>query len=191
MLRLKKCSYKEMHNYYGMMEQDFNKTILPPEIVFHKALFQHQIELVVVMDDTIKVAIAYAIVCPKSLYGYAMLMYFAVMPWYRDKGLGTEAMRLIDRRYSRLQGILVEIPQGDSADAAADFFGRLGYKTVKCGPYTHSGVPTKIMARLPEGAPSPAPVMHRVIPELYTHIYSDTTVGKLINIQPAKKKLFG
>ena len=63
MLRLKKCSYKEMHNYYGMMEQDFNKTILPPEIVFHKALFQHQIELVVVKDDTIKVAIAYAIVC--------------------------------------------------------------------------------------------------------------------------------
>ena len=150
MLRLKRGSYKEMHQYYANMQQDFEKDELLPEIVFHKAIFQKQADLVLVQDDSIKVTIAYALVCPNSLYGYGLIWYFAVLPWYRGKGLGTEAIKLINRHYGKLRGLLLEVtevPDTETANRRIKFYNNLGYRVVKCGPFKLNGINTKIMVR--------------------------------------------
>jgi GNAT superfamily N-acetyltransferase len=190
MLRLKKGDYKDMHRYYLAMQDDFDKAELLPEIVFHKALFQKQAELVLVYDDSIKVTIAYALVCPKSFYGYGFLWYFAVLPWYRGKGLGTEAMKLINQHYGRLRGMLLEIteePDAETANRRIKFYNNAGYRVVKCGPFRLNGINTKIMVRQAASLPDPGPVMHRILPEIYSHLISASTIEKIIDIKPLKK----
>lgn len=193
MLRIKKCGHKELHDYYKVMKSDFEKSELPPEIVFQKALLQNQIEFLLIVDDTVKVTIAYAVVCPKSMYGYGLLMYFAVMPWYRGKGLGTDALRLINKRYNSLRGMLLEVtnhPDKATGDRRIRFYQREGYEIVRCGDYTLFGVPARIMVRQKKGLPDPGPVMHRIMPEIYTHLFSETTVRKNIIVKPYKKPRF-
>jgi len=190
MLRLKRGSYKEMHQYYANMQQDFEKDELLPEIVFHKAIFQKQADLVLVQDDSIKVTIAYALVCPNSLYGYGLIWYFAVLPWYRGKGLGTEAIKLINRHYGKLRGLLLEVtevPDTETANRRIKFYNNLGYRVVKCGPFKLNGINTKIMVRQSASMPDPGPAMHRILPEIYSHLVSDTTIEKIIDIKPLKK----
>ena len=125
MLKLKKAGYREMHQYYAIMQEDFSKDELVPEIVFQKALLQHTADLVLVVDDTIKNTIAYALVCPKSLYGYGLLWFFAVLPWYRGRGLGTEAMKLINQKYGRLRGM---VPS--TTEMSASLEGRLASSVI-------------------------------------------------------------
>ena len=46
-------------------------------------------------DEESNLEVAYALVLTKNLYGYVLLKYMAVLPWYRGKGVGIAAMRLI------------------------------------------------------------------------------------------------
>jgi ribosomal protein S18 acetylase RimI-like enzyme len=191
MLRLKKAGYREMHKYYAILREDFDKAELAPEFVFQKALFQHTAELVLVVDDTIGVTIAYALVCPKSLYGYGLLWFFAVLPWYRDRGLGTEALKLIHQKYGRLRGLMLgitETPDAETANRRIRFYNNAGYRVVKTGDIKLSGVPMKIMVRQPPSSPDPGPYMHRILPEIYSHLFSEPMVEKLLDIQPLRKR---
>lgn len=193
MLKLKKAGYKEMHKYYAIMQEDFNKDELVPEVVFQKALFQRTADLVLVVDDTIGVTIAYALVCPKSLYGYGLLWYFAVLPWYRGRGLGTEVMKLINQKYGRLRGMLLEItevPDAATANRRIQFYNNVGYRVVKTGDIKLNGIPMKIMVRQLAAAPDPGPYIHRILPEIYGHMFSEPMVEKLLDIQPIKKRIF-
>lgn len=191
MLRLKKASFKDMHEIYTMMKQDFEEGEMAPEIVFQKALFQKQADLVLVVDDTIKITIAYALVCPNSLYGYGFIWYFAVLPWYREKGLGTEAMRLIDQKYGRLRGLMLEVtetPDKETANRRIKFYEKNGYRVVKTGPIKLNGIPMRVMVRQSADKPDPGPVMHRILPEIYSHMFSQPMIDKLLDITPLKKK---
>jgi GNAT superfamily N-acetyltransferase len=194
MLRLKKAGIGEMHQYYAQMQQDFEKDELVPEIVFQKAVFLKQADLVLVVDDTIRVTIAYALVCPNSFYGYGLIWYFAVLPIYRGRGLGTEAVRLIDKKYGRLRGMMLEItdaPDRAAADRRVKFYEKNGYKLVKTGAIKLNGIPMRIMVRQPAGSPDPGPYIHRILPEIYSHMFSESMVQKLLDITPMKKKQRG
>ncbi len=190
MLKLKRVGYSEMHKYYSIMQQDFEKDELVDEIVFHKAIFNRSAELILVVDDKINVVIAYAVVCPKSLYGYCFLWYFAVMPWYRGKGLGTEAMKLINQKYGRSRGMLLLVtnePDAETANRRIRFYNNLGYRVVRTGEIRVQGVQTKVMVRQPASAPDPGPYIHRILPEIYSHMFSQPMVEKLLDIKPMKK----
>lgn len=193
MLKLKKAGCTEMHKYYAIMQEDFSKDELVPEIVFQKSLFQRSADLLLVVDDTIGVTIAYALVCPKSLYGYGLLWFFAVLPWYRGRGLGTEAMKLINQKYGRLRGMMLEItevPDAATANRRIRFYNNVGYRVVKTGDIKLNGIPMKLMVRQPASAPDPGPYIHRILPEIYSHMFSEPMVEKLLDIQPLKKKKF-
>ncbi len=191
MLRLRKAGFKDMHEIYNMMKADFDEGEMVPEIVFQKALFQKDAELVLVADDTIKITIAYALVCPNSLYGYGLLWYFAVLPWYRGKGLGTEAIRLINQKYGRLRGMMLEVtetPDRETANRRIKFYEKNGYRVVRTGECRLNGIPMRIMVRQGADMPDPGPYMHRILPEIYGHMFSQPMVDKLLDITPSKKK---
>lgn len=185
MLRVKTGGPKEMHDFYGLMQQDFNKETLPAEIVFLKALFNKQIELLLIADDTIKVTVAYAVVCTRSFYNYGFIWYFAVLPWYRGKGLGTEAMKLIHRRYGKMSGMILEVNESENANNQIDFFMKMGYKPAK-GTYLHNDVKSKVLIRNNSGSLDPTSIVVRLLKEIYSHVFTDSTIKKIFDFSGLK-----
>ena len=43
------------------------------------------------------------------------------------------------------------------------------------------------MVRQAASLPDPGPVMHRILPEIYSHLISASTIEKIIDIKPLKK----
>lgn len=91
MLNIRKGGHRELQRYYTLMEMDFDRRELLPRLAIHKALLNGDQELLVIYDDESRMDLAYALVCCRGLYGYVLLKYFGVLPWYRDQGLGVEA----------------------------------------------------------------------------------------------------
>lgn len=69
-------------------------------------------------DEESSLEVAYALVLTKNLYGYVLLKYMAVLPWYRGKGVGIAAMRLINKRYADRQGIIAELTSFEDEDGS-------------------------------------------------------------------------
>ena len=88
MLQLRKGGHRDLDRYYQLLEIDFDSEELFPKLVMHRAISGGNLELLVMYDDETNIEAAYAVVCPKSEYGYVLLKYMAVHPWYRDKCLG-------------------------------------------------------------------------------------------------------
>ena len=105
MLNLRKCGHKDLERYYSLLEMDFAKEEIISKLSLHRALLNGSAELLVVYDEESNLEVAYALVLTKNLYGYVLLKYMAVLPWYRGKGVGIAAMRLINKRYADRQGI--------------------------------------------------------------------------------------
>lgn len=191
MLTLRKGGHKDLEKYYSMMEVDFDASELLGKLNMHRAMINGSQELLLLTEDESGMDLGYALVMNKGLYGYVLLKYFAVLPWYRDKGVGVEFMRMINKRYADKQGIVAELTTFDDEDGSYlkklhKFFSRFGYEEVK-SDYRIAGVPALLMVKPIKGAADISPVAHRIIPDFYSRCLSPLAMDKMIDIRPVKK----
>ena len=191
MLNIRKGNHRDLERFYSLMELDFDKKELLPKLAIHKAMLNGTQELLIMFDDESRIELAYALVCCKSLYGYVLLKYFGVLPWYRGKGIGVEAMRLINRRYAERQGILAELTafddeKGDYLKKLRRFFARFGYVGVE-SDYRLGGAEVELMVKPIKGTADISPVAHRMIRDIYSRCLSAVTMNKMVDINPIKK----
>ena len=116
MLTIRKGGHRDLERYYGLMEIDFDSEELLGKLAIHRAISRGEQELLIVYDDETNLEVAYALCGVKSLYGYVLLKYMAVFPWYRGKGLGIQTMRLLNKRYADRQGIIAELTEFDDPE---------------------------------------------------------------------------
>lgn len=191
MLSLRKGNHKDLERFYALMELDFDKKELISKLAIHKAMMNGSQELLIMFDDESRIELAYALVCCKSLYGYVLLKYFGVLPWYRDKGIGVEAMRLINKRYADRQGIIAELTvfedgNGDYLRKLRRFFARFGYVGVE-SDYRIGGAEVELMVKPIKGSADISPVAHRMIRDIYSRCLSAMAMNRMIDIKPVKK----
>ena len=190
MITIRKGGHRDLERYYPVMEVDFDSEELLPKLAIHKAMMSGSQELLVVYDSETQLELGYALVCVKSLYGYVLLKYFAVLPWYRGRGIGVEAMRLMNKRYADRQGILAELtefddPEEDHLKKLLKFFARFGYVEVPC-EYTIGGTRANLMVKPIKGTAALAPVAHRMIIDIYSRLLTAGAMFKMIDIKPVK-----
>ena len=180
MLNLRKCGHKDLERYYSLLEMDFAKEEIISKLSLHRALLNGSAELLVVYDEESSLEVAYALVLTKNLYGYVLLKYMAVLPWYRGKGVGIAAMRLINKRYADRQGIIAELTSFEDED------GSIGYVVVS-SDYRIGGAPVELMVKPIKGTFEIEPVEHRIIRDFYTRVLNPFTMDKMIDIRPVRK----
>lgn len=190
MLNLRKGGHKDLEKFYSLMEIDFDKKELISKLSIHKAMMKGDQELVIIYDDESNIDLAYALVFCRSLYGYVLLKYFGVLPWYRDHGIGIEAMRLINKRYMDRQGILAEITAFDDENGEyfkklRKFFARFGYVDVETD-YRLGGAEVCLMVKPIKGTAEIGPVAHRIIKDFYSRCLSPAAMSRMVNIKPVK-----
>ena len=191
MLAVKKGGHRDLERYYGMFEIDFDQKELLSKLSIHRAISRGDQELLVFYDDESNITMAYALVCTKSLYGYVLLKYFGVLPWYREHNVGVEAMRLINRRYADRQGILAELTVFEEEDTGyrrklRRFFARFGYVEVPCD-YHLGGASVDLMVKPVQGTEEIAPVAHRIIGDFYSRCLSPVAVARMVDIRPVEE----
>ena len=111
MLTLRKCSHRDLEKYYSIFEMDFDSDELLPKLSIHKAMLRGEQELIAMYDEESGMDIACALVCTKSLYGYVLLKYFSVLPWYRDRGLALRPCALLISAMPTGRGLLPSLPK--------------------------------------------------------------------------------
>lgn len=190
MITLRKGGHQDLQHFYPVMEIDFDSEELISRLALHRGLSRGEIELLIVEEDESKMELGYALVMTKSLYGYALLKYFGILPWYRDKGVGVDAMRLILKRYADRQGILAEItefpdPEENHLKKLFKFFARFGFVEVE-SDYKISGTRAHLMVRPVKSNADISPVAHRMINDFYSRCLFPTTQARMIDIKRAK-----
>ena len=191
MLIVKKGGHRDLERYYSMFEIDFDQKELLPKLGIHRAVSRGDQELLLFVDEESQLTLAYALVCTRSLYGYVLLKYFGVLPWYRGHNVGVEAMRLINRRYADRQGILAELTvfedgQADTFRKLRRFFARFGYVDVPCD-YRLGGAPVDLMVKPILGTEEIGPVAHRIIPDFYSRVLSPVSLDRMVQIRPVEE----
>ena len=116
MLKLREGSISELNRFYSAMQVDFDERELFPLSSIRKAVRNGAQEFLLFYDEETFLTMGYAICCTKSVYGYVLLKYFGILPWYRDHGVGVEAMRLLHKHYADRQGILTELTVFEDSD---------------------------------------------------------------------------
>ena len=187
MLTVKKGGHRDLERYYGLLEIDFDRRELLPKLAIHRALSKGEQELLLFSDEESGLVVGCALVCVRSLYGYVLLKYLAIMPWYREHNMGVEAMRLINRRYADRQGILAELTVFDPEDTETlrrlrRFFARFGYVEVEAD-YRLGSAPVTLMVKPMKGTTELAPIAHRLIRDFYSRLLSPFTMEKMIDIK--------
>lgn len=189
---LVKEGHKALQKFYPIMEMDFDSEELIGKLPLHKALMNGNAELLIMQDEQTKMELAYAVVFPKSVYGYVLLKYFGVLPWYRDNGVGIEAMRLLNKRYADRQGIVAEITDFPDSDPdhqkkLKKFFSRFGYSELDID-YKISGTDAHLFVKPIKGTEDITPVVHRVIRDFYARVLTPAEMNRMIDISRAEKK---
>lgn len=188
MITLRKGGHKDLERYYPAMEVDFDSEELISKLAIHKGLMNGSMELLVFFDDESDIELGYALVSIKSLYGYALLKYFAILPWYRGHGVGVETMRLINKRYADRQGIIAELtefddPEVDHLKKLFRFFARFGYVEVPVD-YTISGTTAHLMVKPIKGTVEIEKVANRILIDIYSRVMSASAMFDMIDIKP-------
>ena len=186
MLNIRTCGHGELGRIYSIFELDFDKKELLPRLAIHKAMLKGDMELLAVYDEESKLDLAFALVGCRSLYGYVWLKYLSVLPWYREKGVGVETMRLINKRYAKRQGIVAEITAFDEEDGSTlrtlrRFFARFGYVEIKSDVHI-GGEEAHVMVKPLQGSEELSPVIHRVLLDFYSRALSPAGVQKMVEL---------
>jgi hypothetical protein len=129
----------------------------------------------------------YALVLTRSVYGYVDLKYFAVMPWFRGRGLGVQLMREINRRYADAQGIVTELTEFEDEDKdrlrkLRKFFNRFGYEEV-AADCSIAGVRDNLYVKPLKGSADLTPVIHRVLPDFYTRFMPPAAIHRMLEFK--------
>lgn len=191
MLTIRKGGHRDLERYYGLMEIDFDKRELLPKLGIHRALSKGDQELLIFYEEENELAVGYALVCTRSLYGYVLLKYLGIMPWYRGHGLGLEAMRLINRRYADRQGILAELTVFEDEDDSylrklRKYFARFGYVDVP-SDYRLGGSRVHLVVKPMQGSEEIAPVAHRMIRDFYSRCLGPLALERMIDVRAIKE----
>lgn len=192
MLALRTGGHRELERLYSAFELDFDRRELLPKISIHKAMMAGDQELLVFYDEESGITAGYALVMVRGVYGYVLLKYFGILQWFREQGLGIQAMRLINKRYADRQGILAELTVFDDADGdylrkLRKFFARFGYQDVR-SDYRLGGAPVDLMVKPIRGTAEIAPVAHRMIADFYSRCLRPVSFAKMVDIRPLKKE---
>lgn len=190
MLKLIKVGHREMQRYYPLMETDFDSEELIGRLPMHKGISNGSIDFLVFREEESGMDAGYAVVLTKNLNGYVDLKYFAVMPWFRGRGLGIQLMREINRRYADTQGIIAELTEFDDPDPdrlkkLRKFFARFGYEELACDCKVR-GVKDNLLVKPIKGSADLTPVIHRVVPDFYTRFMSDAAFWRMMEINAVK-----
>jgi len=192
MLTLRKGGHRDLERYYGLMEVDFDSEELIGKLALHRAISKGEAELLIAFDDETKLEGAYALVLCRGLYGYVLLKYMAVFPWYRGKGLGVETMRLIHKRYADKQGVIAELtefddPEPEHLKKLQKFFKRFGYEEI-ASDYRISGTAAHVLVKPIRGEGEDiTPVYHRVLADFYTRVLTPSAMARMIDLKPVAK----
>ena len=192
MLKLIKVGHREMQRYYPLMETDFDSEELIGRLAMHKGISNGSIDFLVFREEESGMDAGYAVVLTKNLYGYVDLKYFAVMPWFRGRGLGVQLMRELNRRYADTQGIIAELTEFDDPDPdrlkkLRRFFARFGYEELR-SDCTIRGVKDNLLVKQIKGTADFTPVTQRVLPDFYTRFMSPNAFWRMMDIKAAGKE---
>ena len=193
MLTVRELSARDFMRWYSAVESDFDeKELIPPRAV-RGAIRSGAQEFLLFTDEETGLPQGYALCCVKNVYGYVLLKYFGILPWYRDKGLGVEAMRLLHKRYADRQGILAELTVFDDSDGGdyfrklQRFFRRFGYEEV---PFSYriggarvflTAKTLKSRIRDPEELAKLAP---RILTDFYSRCLRPSEMEKMLSRDP-------
>ena len=187
MLTLQKVGHRDLERYYPLLETDFDSDELLGRLAIHRGMMNGAIEFLTLHEEESGMDAGYALLLTKNLYGYVDLKYFAVMPWFRGRGLGVQLMREVNRRYADSQGILAELTEFD--DPGADrlrklrkFFSRFGYEEISCDCRL-AGVKDNLLLKPIKGCTDLTPVIHRVLPDFYTRFMPEPAVWRMLEFQ--------
>ena len=190
MLILRVCGHRELERVWSLFELDFDKRELLPRLGVHKAMLKGDVELLAVTDDGSRLDLAYALVGCRSLYGYVWLKYLDVIPFYRDKGVGIEAMRLLHRRFAGSQGVVTEVTafgeeegKDENLRSQRKFFARFGYEEIE-SDLRLGGEEDHIMVKPIRGTAALSPIIHRVMLDFYSRVYSPAGLSRAVEIRP-------
>ena len=188
MLKLRKAGHVELERYYSAMEIDYDARELLGKWSIHRAMSAGDQELLLFSDAETGLDVGYALVMCRGLYGYVLLKYFAILPWYRGKGLGIEAMRLLNKRYADRQGLLAELTAFDDADGSylrklRKFFARFGYVQID-SDYRIGGAPVTLMVKALKGPWDIAPIVPRLIRDFYSRCLRFSAYERMIDVRP-------
>ena len=173
MLSVREATITELGRWYSALETDFDERELLPLAAVRRAVKRGEQEFLLFEDEETGIPEGYALVCIRSVYGYVLLKYFGIFPWYRNRGIGVSAMRLLHRRYADRQGILAELTAFDDSEDNSylrkleRFFQRFGYIEVPCS-YRLGGAKVTLTAKPVCGTAEIAPVARRMILDFYS-----------------------
>lgn len=187
MLKLREAGHADLERFYTLFEVDFDSEELISRISLHKGLMNGSTELLVISDDESGLELAYALCFVKGMYNYVLMKYFGVLPWYRDKGIGIQAMRLIHKRYADRQGIIAELTEFPDKDPDRlkklfKFFARFGYVEIN-SDYRIGGTKAHIMVKPIKGTWDIAPIAHRILNDHYSRCLNRFEMRKLVEIK--------
>ena len=190
-LKLRVCGHRELEHVYSLFELDFDKKELLPRLGIHKAMLKGDMELLAVTEEESRIDLAYLLVGCRGLYGYVWLKYLDVIPFYREKGLGVEAMRLLHKRYADRQGIVTEVTdfdpdgEGEALRRQRKFFARFGYEEIE-SDLRLGGTEDHIMVKPIRGSAAISPVIHRVMLDFYSRVLSPWALDRMTEIRPLR-----
>ncbi len=192
MVNIRKGTHKDLQKYYTMFEVDFDEAELISRFNIHMGMMNGTLELLVFFDDESGMEVGYALCAIKNLYGYVLLKYLGILPWVRGKGMGIQAMRLINKRYAEKQGICAEITEFEDEDKdrvrkLLKFFSRFGYELTN-NPYEIAGTKANLMVKGIKGTGDIGPVAHRIMPDFYTRFMPDRTVYDMLTVKPCREE---
>ncbi|MCL2462514.1 MAG: GNAT family N-acetyltransferase [Defluviitaleaceae bacterium] len=183
-LKLLQSDVSALSRVWPKMRRDFHGSELIPKIYLRRALRKDAYDLFLLTDES-GAERGYAVVNPRSLYGYVLLLYIGVEPELRDRGLGGELLRLLTGRYREKQGMLVELTHvpGDEADLdrRRKFYYRAGFVDVPC-VYNLFGLDCGLMCRGLSGTADIGEVAPFVIRDLYGRNMPEAMVERFIKI---------
>ena len=188
-LILRACGHRELERIWSLFDLDFDKKELLPKLGVHQAMLKGDMELLAVTEEESRIDLSYVLVGCRGLYGYVWLKYLDVIPFYREKGLGIETMRLINRRYADRQGIVAEITDfndeagGETLRAQRKFFARFGYEEIQ-SDLRIGGVEDHILVKPIRGTAEIAPIIHRVMLDFYSRVYAPAALARAVEIRP-------
>ena len=187
MLTIRKGGHTDLSHIYSAFDMDFDKRELLPKLAIHKAMLRGDMELLLIYDEESEIVVAYALSFCRSVYGYVLLKYFGVLPWFREKGMGVQAMRLLHRHYADRQGILAELTVFDPEDQDTlrklrKFFSRFGYEEVP-SDYRLGGTEVTLMVKPIQGTAEIAPVAHRMIRDFYSRVLGPARLDRMVDIR--------
>ncbi len=185
-MKLRTCSQAELSHAWALFATEFDQKELLPQLAVRRAMLRGDMELLAVTDEESGIDLAFALVGCRGLYGYVWLKYLAVLPWYRERGVGIETMRMLNRRYADRQGIVTELTDfGNDGDetlrALRKFFARFGYVELETEAEL-GGVRDHIMVKPIRGTAAIEPIARRMLLDFYSRASSPLTRQKMLRV---------